>query len=273
MEQASAPAAGTSSIQQWVLRVFGLAGAALFAFTLVLTFSTPQWVERFAAEFIEARVAEKVNEGIDRLRLEPGDSALTKLAENLLRQNEKRVEQIRQDLKGRAQERWVAALAQVRDLSCECRDLLVQMLSLQAMNEMNSLQEVNQRLVAFIQSSYMVVVEKLQRDIRIFAATNAFVFLLLLLVSFLKPQAVRHLFVPGLLLCAATLLCAYFYVFEQNWLLTIIYSDYLGLGYAAWLGVAFLFLCDIGLNRGQVTTTLVNGIADVVGSSFSLVPC
>ena len=30
------------------------------------------------------------------------------------------------------------------------------------------------------------------------------------------------------------------YVFEQNWLLTIIHGDYLGLAYAAWLGVVFL---------------------------------
>ena len=114
----------------------------------------------------------------------------------------------------------------------------------------------------------MDVAAKLKGDIRIFAATNAGVFLLMVLLSFLKPQAVRHLFLPGLLLTVATVFCACMYVFEQNWLLTIIHGDYLGLAYAAYLGAAFLFLCDIALNRGRVTTRLVNGRGGRVGGSF-----
>jgi hypothetical protein len=76
-----------------------------------------------------------------------------------------------------------------------------------------------------------------------------------------------------LLLTVATIFCAYLYVFEQNWLLTIIHGDYLGLGYAAYLGVVFLFLCDIALNFGRVTTRLVNGLVGGIGGSFSLTPC
>jgi hypothetical protein len=62
-------------------------------------------------------------------------------------------------------------------------------------------------------------------------------------------------------------------VFEQYWLLTIIDGSYLGLAYAAYLVVVFLFLCDIALNRGRVTTRLVNGLVDAVGGTLSLVPC
>ncbi len=57
-----------ASIQKWILRVVGVAGVALFAFFFALTFYTPQWVERFAADFIESRVAEKVYTGIYGLR-------------------------------------------------------------------------------------------------------------------------------------------------------------------------------------------------------------
>jgi hypothetical protein len=71
----------------------------------------------------------------------------------------------------------------------------------------------------------------------------------------------------------ATLICAYFYVFEQNWLLTIIYGDYLGFAYLAYLGVVFLFLCDIVLNRGRVTTQFANAILDAAGSAVTLSPC
>ena len=154
-------------------------------------------MERFAADFIESRVAERVNTGIDNLRAEPGESAVSRLAQELYRQNEKRIEQIRQDLKGRARQRWAAALAQVRDLTCECRERAMEYLTLRSLLEVQSLEAANQRLVGFIQASYMDVATKLKGDIRIFAATNAGVFLLMLLLSFLKPQSMRHLFLPG----------------------------------------------------------------------------
>ena len=58
-----------------------------------------------------------------------------------------------------------------------------------------------------------------------------------MLVSFLKPEDTRALFVPGVLLTVSTLTCAYLYLFEQNWLLTMIHGNYLGFAYAAYLGV------------------------------------
>jgi hypothetical protein len=99
------------------------------------------------------------------------------------------------------------------------------------------------------------------------------VFLLLLVVSYLKPRAIAQLFVPGALLVVATLICSYCYVFEQNWLLTIIYSDYLGFMYLGYLGIVFLFLCDIVLNRARVTTEIVNAILNAVGSAANVTPC
>lgn len=257
----------------WIMRVIGVAGAAAFGFFFAITFATPQWVEHFAADFIESRVGEKVDAGIDGIRPERGDSAMSRLAESLYRQNQEQIDRLKQDLKGRAQERWALALAEVRDLSCECREKILQALTLGSVLELESREAANQRLTAFIQASYMEVATDLKRDIRIFTATNAGAFILLLLISFLKPQAVRHLLVPGLLLVVATLLCTYGYVFEQNWLLTVINGSYLGLAYAVYLGVAFLFLCDIAINRGRVTTRLANGVVGSLGGISSLLPC
>ncbi len=119
----------------------------------------------------------------------------------------------------------------------------------------------------------MDVATELKRDIRIFTASNALVFILLLLVSFLKPQAITHLFLPGVLLVVSTLICSYFYIFEQNWLLTIIQNSYLGFAYLAWLGAVFLFLCDIVFNRGRITTEILNSLLNAIGSALSVVPC
>jgi hypothetical protein len=262
-----------AAVQLWCLRGAGVIGAALFGFFFALTFSTPQWVEQFAVEFIETRVSEKVNSGIEGLRPEGGDSMLSRVVGSLYRQNEAALEDLKLQFKNGIRETWAAALAEVRDLDCECREKLLSFLESGTLLHLQSLTAVEERLTDFIQASYMDVATDLKRDIRIFTATNAGAFILLVLISFLKPQAVRHLFVPGLLLLVATLLCAYGYVFEQNWLLTVINGSYLGYAYAVYLGAIFLFLCDIALNRGRVTTQLANGVVHGLGGVFSLLPC
>jgi hypothetical protein len=254
------------------LRTLGTAGAVFFLGLIALTYSTPQWVEDFGAQFIEARVQEKVVAAIDDLN-PPEGGALASYASQLYRVNEQEMIRLKRQLKALAQEKMALALAEVRSPECECRLKIIPILELGTAARVGEMLSQNQRLVSFIQGNYMKVATELKRDLRVFTATTASVFLLLLLISLLKPRAIRHLFVPALLLTFATLFSAYSYVFEQNWLLTIIYSDYLGFAYAGYLGVAFAFLCDIVFNRGAVTTTIVNGIGSVLGGVVSLVPC
>jgi hypothetical protein len=65
----------------------------------------------------------------------------------------------------------------------------VEHLTLKSLLGFGSPEAVYQRLVDFIQASYMDVARKLNGEIRLFAATNAGVFLLMLLLSFLRPQS------------------------------------------------------------------------------------
>jgi hypothetical protein len=263
-----------AAVRLWILRITGVAGAALFGFFFVLTFSTPQWVERFAVDFIETHAREKVESSIERWKPVWREGVAGRVAEALDREKQAEIEQLKQQFKNGIRETWATALAEIRDLDCECREKILDLLETGTAGHLLSLEAGSERLTAFIQSSYMEVATELKRDIRIFTATNAGAFILLLLVSLLKPQAVRHLFVPGLLLVVATVVCTYGYIFEQNWLLTVIYGSYLGYAYAAYLGVVFLFLCDIVLNRGRVTTRLANGVLDTFGGAVaSLTPC
>ena len=263
-----------AAVRLWILRITGVVGAALFGFFFVLTFSTPQWVERFAVDFIETHAREEVESSIERWQPVWRDGVAGRVAEALYREKQAEIEQLKQQFKNGIRETWATALAEIRDLDCECREKILDLLETGTAGRLLSLEAGSERLTAFIQSSYMEVATELKRDIRIFTATNAGAFILLLLVSLLKPQAVRHLFVPGLLLVVATVVCTYGYIFEQNWLLTVIYGSYLGYAYAAYLGVVFLFLCDIVLNRGRVTTRLANGVLDTFGGAVaSLTPC
>ena len=262
-----------TTLQKLALRSIGIIGAAIFITFFAFTYSFPGWVETFAADYIESEAQERIDASIDAIRPPESESALARLAQSMYEKNEAQIEQNKTNLKNKVHEQWAAALAAIRDLDCECREKWEDWFESGFNTNIALLQAANEQISNFIHSAYMDVATELKQDVRIFTASNAAVFILLLLVSFLKPQAMTHLFLPGVLLAVSTLICSYFYIFEQNWLLTIIHSSYLGFAYLTWLGVVFLFLCDIVFNRGRVTTKILNAIFNAVGSAFSVVPC
>jgi hypothetical protein len=255
------------SARRLTLRVVGCTGAALFAAFLALTFHTPRSVENFGRSYIEAQVLEAVDARIDALASPSGDAALPRYAVELLHANQTELSQLRQSLKSGARAQLAACIAQLLELSDTQRATLQTLLVRGAEWRIADLGAQNSRLAGLIQYGYLQVVDELRRDIRIFTASNAVAFLLLIIVSFFRPDAVRQLTVPATLLVLATLMCAYAYVFEQNWLLTIIHGDYLGFAYTGYLVVVFLFYCDIALNRGRVTARILESIFNTVGSA------
>lgn len=136
-----------------------------------------------------------------------------------------------------------------------------------------SLETAKEKLIEFSHAKYMEITEKLTLDVRIFLATNAVIFIFLLLTSFMRPQAVKHLFLPAGLMLASTVICSYFYLFEQNWFYTIIYNDYTGYSFIGYLAFVFAILCDIVFNKARVTTEIVNGCLQAIGQAGSFVPC
>lgn len=262
-----------STLKTLSFRSIGAIGAAIFLAFFAFTYTVPGWVEDFAADYIESKAQERMDTSIDAIRPPESDGALARLAQSMYERNEAKIEQSKANLKNKVHEQWAAALTKVRDLDCECREKWEDWFESGFNTNIALLQAANEQVSSFIHSTYMDVATELKRDIRIFTASNAAVFILLLLVSFLKPQAMMHLFLPGVLLAISTLICSYFYLFEQNWLLTIIHNSYLGFAYLAWLGVVFLFLCDIVFNRGRVTTEILNAFFNAIGSALSAVPC
>jgi hypothetical protein len=263
----------TRSLQRIILGAIGATGTAVFAFFFALTFHTPEWVEDFAAGFIEKEVGERVDTAIDSVQSPAGDSALSRAASALYANNEEKIERYRESLREKAHERMADAIAQARDLDSNRRDKWAQWLKDGTGTQIRLLQKANQGITDFIQSNYARVVADLKRDIRIFTSANALVFLLILALAIGKPQACLQLFVPGILATVATMICSYFYLFEQNWLLTILFNDYLGFTYLAYLALVFALLCDIILNRARITTAIVNAVLEAVGSVASAVPC
>jgi hypothetical protein len=181
----------------------------LFAFFFLLTFWRPVWVETYAASFIEHEVASKVGQRIDALGFEGVSVTLSKVDGSIYRKNQQRIDAYQLDLKSRANTLLADCIARILALDNAARVRLAQVLDAGALEGINSLTAVNARLTDLIQGNYLRVVAGLKHDLRIFTATNCACFLLLLMATCVRPEALRQLFIPAYLLLAATLSCSY----------------------------------------------------------------
>lgn len=259
-------------MKAWLLRALGAAGTLLFASLFAFTFERPLWVERAARDFISAQVEKQVGSHVARV---VGDDTgrLARAADTIRRRNAARMDELHGWLQGKLHEKIAAALVDVRDPDCVCRERVASLLRAGLLQTLSALEASNAQLTDFIQGRYLRVVAELKRDLRIFTATNAAACLLLLFLSFARPRTIDHLVIPGTLLAVSVFVCSYCYVFEQNWFFTIIYVDYAGFAYLGLLTCVFVMLLDIFLNRGRIVVRLANGMLAAVGSAATLSTC
>ena len=263
-------------MQKYWLRGFGLCGILLFLPVFIVTFLNPQTIEKSGKSFIEWKLQNELNEKIDTLKL-PQSKSLEKLlgtkAQDIYQKSNEKLEALKQKLKEDFPALLAFQIAKMSELSCECRQKWQERLRDSLQFEMASLEETKEKLIRFTQGKYMDIVTKITIDVRIFLGLNVLVFSLLVLVSFKKPQASEHLFLPSFLMLISTGICSYFYLFKQNWFYTILYNDYVGFAYLAYLLVVFAFLYDIVFNKARVTTEIINLLAQAFGSAFNVSPC
>ncbi len=258
------------------MKLIGLLGLVLFIPSFLFTFAEPQTIENSARGFIEWKLKKEATEKIDSIQLpETGglEALLGQRAQKLKQETEVKLASVKAQLKADTPKIIATQIAKMRNLSCECRtkweNKLTDSLKLRELN----LEAARDKLIDFTQQKYMAIVVKLTNDVRIFLGTNAFIFLFIFAVSFLKPAAVNHLIVPSSLMVVSTIICSYFYLFEQNWFYTIIYNDYTGFGFIIYLLFVFAILCDIAFNKGRVTTKVLNVLLHAIGSAASVASC
>lgn len=253
------------------LRGLGFIGIILFLPLFLFTFSDPHLIEKSGKSFIEWELKSETENKIDSIQL-PAPTRLEKLlgnkASELRKQTEEKLKLIKNQLKADAPALLSVQIAKLRNLDCECRKKWEQRIRTSMQLQILSLEDAKSRLIDFSQAKYMEIVVKLTSDVRIFLGANAVIFLLLFITSFLKPVAIRHLLLPGGLMLVSTVICSYFYLFEQNWLYTIIYNDYTGYSYIGYLFFVFILLCDIAFNKARVTTNILQTIGQA-----GITPC
>lgn len=248
-----------------VLLVVSVIGTALFGAAFVASVVNPGYVEAVGKDIIRYQIEQKVHEKIDAL----DEKFLSGKAGALIKKHSQEAEAMKRQIEEKLPEQIATVIAEMRNLDCECRKKIADNLLKGLESQIATATQAQEKLVYLIRSQYMETAEKLTREFRIFTGSNALVFALLGLAAFYKRGAGLHLIPPALALVAAASVTGYLYLFRQNWLHTILFSDYVGFFYLLYLSIVFALLCDVLFNKARITAQLLKS----AGSSIQVLPC
>jgi hypothetical protein len=251
------------------LLVLGLLGTALFAGIFALSFLEPLLIERAAREVVRIEVERRVGKKIDSL----SGARVTAFAQRALGRTDSEIERTLQAIRQDVPRKVADIVAGMLDADCECRQRLVENIRSVYFERLSSLRQARERLSILIESAYASVTANLMRELRIFTGSNAVAFALLAVIMLIRRAAALQLFLIAVVLVGAVTVTGGLYLFNQNWLHTILFGDYVGMAYAGYLAGVTLLFADVAFNRARVTTDIVNVALETVGSAMRAVPC
>lgn len=249
--------------------LIALAGTTLFGTAFILSYLNPGYVESVARHFIQTEVQHRVDASVTRL----SNNNLLSRARQITTKNSAEIAEAQRKLAEGLPHKVALVVAEMRNLDCECRNNIEISITNIFEGRITELARLNERLESLIRAKYMQVAESLTREFRIFTGANTIVFALLGLTVLLRKNANLHLVLPAMVLLGAASVVGYLYLFNQNWLHTIIFSDYVGWGYFAYLGVATALLVDIAYNKARIGAQAINSGLHVIGSAITVPLC
>ncbi len=247
------------------LIAIGLLGGAVFTILFAISLLSPIWIERAAKEIIRAEVSKRVSRQIDVF----DQNALVEKAKAMLPELDRKINRGRSLLDSRIAQAIDAAFAKMQNPNCECRRFLTKSIRDSYEREVSLVEQTRHRLTELIQSKYGETAARLMLEFRIFSGTNAVLFLLLGLSPLVKKAARFQLIPVAVLVFTTFALCSWLYVFKQDWVHTLLFADYLGWAYIAWVGASLIFFGDLLLNRARVTASVLSNFGGGIGVS----PC
>ena len=256
-----------------IIKIFLILSTLIYGAAFIYSFTSPQTIEKNARGFIKEQVAKKTHEKIDSIGSKHKDNKLVKLSANLFKKKKEQLVLYKEGLKLKIDEKLANVMAKMLDLDCECRQKYKERFHNFITTKIINLKTATKTLEAFMTQKYMYVIQNIIKDFRIFLGSSFFVLLLMLVLLYIKPQVTIQIDVLASMMLVSTVVSSYLYLFKQNWFYTIIYNDFIGYAYLMYLGIIFLFLCDIIFNKARIITEIVNAILNALGSSVSAVSC
>ena len=249
--------------------IIGTVGLLFFALAFLASFASPGFVEHVAKTVIRYEVEKKVHEKVVAI----DTHFLSKKAGVFAKTYADKIAQTKRLLAQQLPTRIAEVVAEMQNPDCECRKMIETDIREGFEWRITGAALAQERLTTLIRSKYIETATQLTREFRIFTGANAIVFALLLVAVLVKRQAGLHLLPSAIVLLLAATVTAYLYLFNQNWLHTLVFSDFVGLAYIAYLGVAFALLCDIIFNRARITARVLNALLDAGGSVMQVAAC
>ena len=249
-----------------LLKIFLVSSTILYGAAFVYLLVFPQQVEQDARGFIKRQIAKKTHETIDNIDTKYKENKLVKFAGSVLNKQKKRLRAYKKALKHKADEKLSIVMAKMLDLDCKCRQKYQKAFHTFLLSKITDLKIATQKLEAFMTREYMLVVNKVIRDVRIFTGSSFLVLLILMFLLFRKPKVGSQVTILTGAMLTSTLVSSYVYLFDQNWFYTIIYNDYVGFAYLLYLGIIFLVLLDIIFNDALIIDGIASGVGHAIGS-------
>lgn len=247
----------------------GLVGCLFFGFAFVMSIAAPGFVEQIAKHIIRYEVEKRAHEKVDTI----DSTFLAKKAEAFTKGYADEIAQTKQLVVQQLPARLSEVIGEMQNLDCECRKKIETNIRDGFEWRITNASAAQELLTTLIRTKYMETASQLTREFRIFTGTNALVFALLLAAVFFKRRASMHLLPSAVVLLAAASITAYLYLFNQDWLRTLVFSEYVGFAYVGYLCGAFALLCDVIFNRARVTAEALNFILNAIGSAIQVGPC
>ena len=252
-----------------IIKTFLILGTIIYGIAFAYSLTSSEKIEQSARGFIKEKVSEKTHEKIDNIGSKYKDNKLVKLSAKIFKKKTEELKFYKESLRLKVDEKLAIVMVKMRNLDCECRKKYTKLFHGLISAKILSLKTATRKLDEFMTQKYMYVIKNLINDFRIFLGSSLFILLLMLVLIFIKPQVTMQVNVLAGVMLVATAISSYLYVFNQNWFYTIIYNDFLGYFYLLYMGIIFLFLCDMIFNKARVTESIIHGI----GSGPASISC
>lgn len=233
-----------------IIKPMSALGMMVFAMLFGLTVWVPNLAENKAKEFIKKKILEATDRKIDHLEEQYNSATSHKRADKLIKKDHSVPNQLKQQLKKKTHAKIADVIREIADLDSKSRDDFAKGLEIITKSRIVTEDQYLHQIEHFMKRKYEELAIALVRDLRVLSVSNFLVFLIIFWNSLVSPNSNKNnLAYPTALFIGSAILLFFIYIFEQDWFYTMIFNDYGGLAYMAYLFIIFSILMGIILNK------------------------
>jgi len=247
-------------------------GAAVFAALFLYISVAPKDFDQRTRAFAISKVASEVDDQLSSITESDAANRVSEYAGIISDRLQSRVDTMRDRLDTGIDVLIADILAAACELDCDRREEAA--LAVREYYESSILRHgiALERLQSLVLGEYDEVMQALRADLKIFSGSSAMALIFALILAIFRGRAAAHLLPISLALTGATIVAALWYALGQDWVTTVLFSNYWGWTYAVLLTGLSVLMIDIAANRARVTSFIFNAIGNAFGGA-SFFPC